>query len=158
MNDLGTTLSDLWSGFIGLLEKVVVPDWGALVALIPIFIVPLVLLYLAATGGIWTLYAILRPRPKVRYDFARVPATLDDSGTPLFPPGEPFSPATRLIYPPGTVRGDAGEDLSVICPMCRVERNAQIARCANCGLVLKVERPLRISGPSAPPPGGAAIA
>ena len=46
----------------------------------------------------------------------------------------------------------------MICPLCRVERFAQITTCGNCGLVLNVRRGIEIARPAGPPPGGAAIA
>jgi len=64
----------------------------------------------------------------------------------------------RLVHPFGTARTDDGEDLAVVCPMCRVERLAQISTCGNCGLVLNVKRGIEIARPAGPPPGGAAIA
>ena len=82
-----------------------------------------------------------------------------DADGHLAPPaGAPFSLRTGLVYPFGTARTDDGEDLSVICPMCRVERLAQISTCGNCGLVLNVRRGIEIARPAGPPPGGAAIA
>ena len=74
------------------------------------------------------------------------------------PRASPTRPSTGLVYPPGRKRGDGGEDLSVICPMCDIGRDAAVDTCGNCGLVLKVEQRPRVVAPIAPPPGGAAIA
>lgn len=156
--DLGATVQQAWNDILALLAQVVTPDWGALVLLIPLAIAPLVLLYLAASGGIWTLFGITKPRPRVRWEEGARPLELDAGGSPIPPVGLPFSLRTGLVYPPGVVRTDDGEDLAVICPMCRVERQAQLGTCGNCGLVLNVKRAMTVAKPSGPPPGGAAIA
>ena len=156
--DLGATVQQAWNGILDLLTKIVIPDWGALVLLVPLAIAPLVLLYLVATGGIWTLFGILKPRPRVRWEEGARPLELDAGGSPVPPVGFPFSLRMGLVYPPGVVRTGDGEDLVVICPMCRVERQAQLTICGNCGLVLQVKRAMTVARPSGPPPGGAAIA
>jgi len=156
--DLASTIEQAWNDFLGLLEKVVSPDWGALVLLIPLALAPLVLLYLLASGGAWTVFGITKPRPKVRWEEGARPLELDAGGAPIPPIGLPFSLRTGLVYPPAVVRTDDGEDLAVICPMCRVQRQAQLSTCGNCGLVLNVQRAMTVARPPGPPPGGAAIA
>ncbi len=156
--DLATSIHNGWAGFLDLVSKVVSPDWGALVALVPVFVAPLVALLLLAMLGRWIIFGILRPRVRVRHiEGARLMA-LDADGHPVPPAGAPFSLRTGLVYPFGTARTDDGEDLAVICPMCRVERLAQVGTCGNCGLVLNVRRGIEIARPAGPPPGGAAIA
>ncbi len=156
--DLASSIQNGWAGFLDLIAKVVSPDWGALIALIPLFIAPLVALLLLAMLARWTIFGIIRPRAKVRHvDGARAMERAAD-GRLVPPAGAPFSLRTGLVYPFGTARTDDGEDLVVICPMCRVERLAQIATCGNCGLVLNVKRGIEIARPAGPPPGGAAIA
>lgn len=156
--DLGGTIQQAWTGFLGLVDKVVSPDWGALVLLIPLAIVPLVLLHVLVSGGLWTRFGLAKPRPKVRWEEGARPMETDAAGAPVPPVGLPFSLRTRLVYPFGTVRTDDGEDLAVICPMCRVERAAQIPTCGNCGLVLEIRPSMAVARPTGPPPGGAAIA
>lgn len=156
--DLGSTIEQAWNDFLGLVEKIVSPDWGALVLLIPLALAPLVLLYLAVSGGLWTMFAIRKPRPKVRWEEGTRPLELDAGGAPVLPVGLPFSLRTGLVYPPAVVRTDDGEDLAVICPMCRVQRQAQLSSCGSCGLVLDVKRAMTVARPAGPPPGGAAIA
>ena len=154
---IGSSISGAWTDLLGLIEKVISPDWGALVLLIPLALVPLVLLHLAVSGGMWSVFSIRKPRPRVRWEEG--PRPFDDAGgAPLAPMGYPFSLRTGLVYPSGTVRTDDGEDLSVVCPMCRVERPAQLPVCGNCGLVLEVKRALSVARPAGPPPGGAALA
>ena len=156
--DLATSIQQAWSGFLELVNKVVSPDWGAIIALIPLLVAPLIALFLLAMLGRWTVFGLLKPRAKVRYfEGARAIVRGGDGG--LVPPvGTPFSLRTGLVYPFGTARTDDGEDLAVICPMCRVKRLAQISACGNCGLVLNVKRGMQIARPAGPPPGGAAIA
>jgi hypothetical protein len=156
--DLGSMIEQAWNDFLGLVEKIVSPDWGALVLLIPLALAPLVLLYLAVSGGLWTMFAIRKPRPKVRWEEGTRPLELDAGGAPVLPVGLPFSLRTGLVYPPAVVRTDDGEDLAVICPMCRVQRQAQLSSCGSCGLVLDVKRAMTVARPAGPPPGGAAIA
>ena len=153
-------LSQLWSQVLQFVEKLVNPDWGALVGLMPLFIVlgllgPL----LSLVALVWTYYVVTKPRAKVRFEEGPRAATRDDSGRPVYPLGEPYCVHDALIYPPGTTRCDRDDTpLSVICPMCGIGREAAISTCGNCGLVLKVEPRTRVMRPSGPPPGGAAIA
>lgn len=42
-------LEDLWDGFLGLTELFVIPDWGALIALLPIFVLVPIVALLALT-------------------------------------------------------------------------------------------------------------
>jgi len=156
--DLGSSISQAWNDLLGLVDKIVSPDWAALVLLIPLAVAPLVLLYLLLSSGAWAAFWLRRPRPRVRWEEGARPLELDAGGAPLPPAGLPFSLATGLVYPPGTVRSDDGRDLVVICPMCRVERPAQLPRCGNCGLVLDVRRASAVARPVGPPPGGAALA
>ena len=65
--DLATTIQQAWAGFLELVAKVVSPDWGALIALIPLLIAPVVALYVLAMLGRWTVFWLLKPRPKVRH-------------------------------------------------------------------------------------------
>lgn len=153
-------LSQVWSQLLSFIDKLVSPDWGALVGLLPLFVVlgvigPL----LSLIALVWFYYFVRKPRPKVRWEEGPRAAPLDDAGNPVFPPGEPYCPRDALIYPPGTTRCDRDDqDLAVICPMCGIGRNAAITTCGNCGLVLKVESRTRVMRPAGPPPGGAALA
>jgi hypothetical protein len=156
--DLATSIQQGWTGFLELVSKVVSPDWGALIALIPLLIAPLVALLLLAMLGRWTVFGLLKPRAKVRHVEGARAMERDGDGLLARPVGAPFSLRMGLVYPFGTARTDDGEDLAVICPMCRVERLAQISTCGNCGLILNVKRGIEIARPAGPPPGGAAIA
>jgi len=156
--DIWATLQQAWTGVLDVLARILSPDWGALILLVPLAVAPFVLLHLAVSGGLWTLFGITKPRPKVRWEVGPRPLQRDELGAPIAPIGLPFSLRTGLAYPPGAARTDDGEDLAVICPMCRVERLAQVATCGSCGLVLDVRLGMTVARPAGPPPGGAAIA
>jgi hypothetical protein len=153
-------LNQVWNTVLGLLSKVVIPDWGALINLLPIFLVLGVLgpIFSILVLG-WVIYLVRRPRTSVRYSEQVRAAPLDASGAPVFPPGLPHCLRHALIFPSGTGRcAEDGEELWVTCPMCGLGRSAQIRTCGNCGLVLNVKNRERIVAASGPPPGGAAIA
>ena len=156
--DIWATLQQAWTEILDLLAKVLSPDWEALILLIPLVLAPLVLLYLAASGGLWTLFGITKPRPRVTWEAGPRALERDAQGALVTPIGFPFSLRTGLVYPSGTVRSDDGEDLAVVCPMCHVERPAQLPACGSCGLVLSVRQGLTVARPAGPPTGGASIA
>jgi hypothetical protein len=156
--DIWATLEQAWAEILDFLAKILSPDWDALILLLPLLLAPLVLLYLAASGGAWTLFGITKPRPRVTWEVGPRAVERDALGAPVAPVGLPFSLRTGLAYPPGTARSDDGEDLAVVCPMCRVERSAQVPTCGNCGLVLNVKQSMTVARPAGPPSGGASIA
>lgn len=153
------TINQWWNGLLDLMSKVVVPDWGALVNLLPIFLLigvvgPIVSLLLL----VWFVYAVRKPRLKVAFADPRRIAELDAEGHPVFPAGEPYSPRERTIYEPGATRSLSGEDLVVACPKCGLVRKATVAVCGNCGLSFTLTPTTRSARPAGPPPGGAAAA
>ncbi len=153
-------LSQVWTQILDFIGKIVSPDWGGLIGLLPIMVVVGVIgPLLSLLGLVWFIYFVRKPRARVRFEEGARTAPLDDSGTPVFPPGEPYCARDALIYPPGTTRCDVDDaELAVICPMCGIGRLAAITTCGNCGLVLNVELRTRVMRPAGPPPGGAAIA
>ncbi len=158
MGDVGSSIQQAWNGLLNVVGQVVNPDWNALVLLIPIAVAGVLALYVVVTGGVWTVAAVRRPRARVHYEEGPRPMATGPDGAPQLPLGEPFSLRTRLVYPFGTVRTDDGEDLVLRCPRCGLERAAGLPTCANCGLILRFARQIRISRPAGPPPGGAAAA
>lgn len=159
--NLADLISHLWTQALGLIAKVVSPDWGSLIGLLPLFLLigvigPLVTIL----ALLWMYYFVRRPRTRLSFVEGPRPALLAADGLPIFPVGEPYDVRTGLIYPPGTSQNDAGERLSVTCPMCAIARFADETTCHNCGLVLKVDRrvAVRTLQPAGPPPGGAAAA
>lgn len=154
-------LQGLWHGLLDITAKFVVPDWGALIGLLPIFLVLFVLgplLSLVVLG--WLIYFVRKPRaPIAEVDTSPVAAPIGPDGKPDFPRGEPFCYRDGLIYPANAHRCDAcGDELTVRCPKCEVARSASVDTCGNCGLVLKVRPQAQVIRAVQPPPGGAAAA
>ncbi len=150
-------INQLWNDLIAFTGQFLVPDWEALVDLLPVF------LLIGVVGPIltllvifWMRYGILKPRVKAGYAEPRRLAALDADGTPVFPTGEPYSLVERMIYEPGTTRSDSGDALLVACPKCGLVRTAEIDACGNCGLSFTITPPTRTIRPAAPPPGGRA--
>jgi hypothetical protein len=154
------TLQSLWNGLLELTSKLVIPDWNALIALLPVFLV------IGVVGPIftlivlgWVIYQLRRPRTKVRFDEGPVAAALGSDGKPVLPTAEPVCYRDGLIYPPGVERCEVCRDeLSVICPKCGVGREVSVAACGNCGLAIRLEPRRRAVVPAGPKPGGAAAA
>lgn len=149
----------LWQGIISFLTPYIIPDWGELIALMPIILLVGLagpILSLLALG--WILHVIRAPRAKVSLEVAPVRAQLVD-GRPDYPAGEPYCPVDQLVFPSGAVICDTcRRDLLVRCPKCSTGRLASTTTCGNCGLVLKIENRARALRPAGPPPGGAAAA
>ena len=153
------TLQQAWHSFLQAISGIVIPDWGALVGLMPIFLLigvvgPIVTLLLFG----WLLFVVRAPRAKLTVSEGPVRAPIED-GHPVYPAGEPYCSFDQLIYPFGATRCDAcHRDLLVRCPKCAAGRQASVSTCGNCGLVLKIENRARALTPAGPPPGGAAAA
>jgi hypothetical protein len=153
-------IGQLFQGVIDFLQPILIPDWRALLDLLPLLLLigvvgPLVTLL--ALG--WFVYLVGKPRSRIPYQPpAPVPARIVD-GQPVYPPGEPYCAFDRLVYPPGETRcAICGRDLAVACPKCGTGRPARIDTCWTCGLVLKIDRGVPALRPANPPPGGAAAA
>jgi hypothetical protein len=152
-------LNQIWTGLIGFTAQFVTPDWGALIGIIPYLLVIAVvgpLLTLLALG--WLRYGLLRPRARLAFADSRRPAEIDADGNPVYPVGEPYSPAERMIYEPGATRSASGEALMVACPKCGLVRTAARSTCGNCGLSFTLKPVTRSSGAASRPSGGAAAA
>lgn len=157
---MGDAIGQLVQRILDALNPIIIPDWGALIGLLPIFLLigvvgPIVTLLVLG----WVVYGLGKPRGRTPYvDPVPVAAQLVD-GVPQYPAGEPYCPVDRLVYPFGTKRcGLCGRDLAVRCPKCGTGREATIDTCGTCGLVLKIEPRMRQLQPAGPPPGGAAAA
>lgn len=153
-------LESFWNGLLDVTSRFVIPDWEALIGLLPVFLVigvlgPILSLLLLAH----LIYFLRKPRAPMAEPPEPVRAPIAADGVPTFPRGEPFCYRDALIYPAGATRCDTcGDDLTVRCPKCEVARPASIDTCGNCGLVLKVRPQNQVVRPAAPPPGGRAIA
>jgi hypothetical protein len=150
----------IWNQLLDLLSKVILPDWSSVIGMLPLLVFlglvgPLLTLAVLA----WFVYAVRKPRPKVKLEYGARVAALDENGQPVYPTAEPFCPVDRLIYPSGAERCDiCGNPLSVTCPRCGLTRLASIEACGNCGLVIRVEPKAIVAPPAGPRPGGAAVA
>jgi len=150
-------LNEMWSNFIEATSGFVVPDWGQLINLLPLFLVAGVVgPILTIIMLFWVRYWILKPRVSAGYADTRRPAAIGDDGQPVFPAGEPYSLSERMIYEAGATRSESGEELLVACPKCGLVRSAAIDTCGNCGLSFTITPPTRTIRPAAPPPGGRA--
>ena len=98
-------IGQLFQGMIDFLQPILIPDWRALIDLLPIFLLlgvvgPIV--SLLALG--WFVYVVGKPRSRIPYQPpAPQPAQLVD-GQPVYPPGEPYCAFDRLVYPSGETR------------------------------------------------------
>jgi len=155
------TLDQIWNGILEITSLFVIPDWGALIGLLPI------LIFLGVVGPLLTFtmlgamgYQITKPRTKVAFVEGPRVAELDEGGQPVFPVGLPFCRRDGLVYRSGATTCDrCSEELAVVCPMCGLGRLAAIDTCSNCGLVLQVKaKPVPVPTTSGPKPGGAAVA
>ena len=156
-------LNDLWNTILEITAQFVIPDWNAVIGLLP------VLIFLGVVAPLLTflplgivIYQLRKPRVKgVRFEEGPTVATIGADGQPIFPPGLPHCRRDALIYPSGTTRCErCHEVLAVACPMCGLGRSAMVDTCTNCGLVLKV-KPRSVvvrRSASGPKPGGAAVA
>ncbi len=157
---MGDAIGQLFQAVIDFLNPILIPDWRALIDLLPVVLV------IAVVGPImsllmlgWFVYFVGKPRSRVPYVAPEPrPATIVD-GAPVYPQGEPYCPFDRLVYPPGETRcTSCGRDLAVACPKCGTGRVAWIDTCGTCGLVLRIDRTVPALRPAGPPPGGAAAA
>jgi hypothetical protein len=154
-------LDQIWTHILDVMSIFVMPDWGMLIALLPVLIV-IGLLGPFLTGlTLGTLiYLVRKPRVKVVYTEGPRVAEIGPGGEPVFPVGLPHCRRDALVYTSGTLRCERCHDeLAVICPMCGLGRSALIDTCANCGLVLQVKtRAVAVRTTAGPKPGGAAVA
>ena len=154
------TLEAWWNTLIELTRKFVIPDWGALVGLLPI------LLLIGVVGPILTLLVLVLV-PLLRAQAARQawrsprsarPAPLDAAGNPVFPVGEPYSPSERRDLRAGRdpLRRPA-RTLVVACPKCR-SSGPRRSHLRQLRPVLQPQADHPIAPPAGPPPGGRAAA
>jgi hypothetical protein len=154
-------LHNAWNSVLDFATKLVVPDWGSLVNLMPIFLFIGVIGPAVSIGILlWLYYFVSKPRTGVTFDEGPHPATLDADRQPIFPVGEPYCARHARVFPSGATRCDLDREelLSVVCPKCGSGRAAEISTCGNCGLVLKIAPRARVLRPAGPTPGGAASA
>jgi len=154
-------LNQIWTQVLRVTSLFVIPDWGAVIGLLPVLIViGLIAPFLTFTMLGALIYLARKPRVKVRFVEGPRVAEIGPGGEPIFPIGLPHCRRHALIYPSGTIFCERDqEDLAVICPMCSLGRSARVDTCSNCGLVLKVvNHPVVVRSAAGPKAGGAAAA
>lgn len=154
-------LNQIWTQVLRVTSLFVIPDWGAVIGLLPVLIViGLIAPFLTFTMLGALIYLARKPRVKVRFVEGPRVAEIGPGGEPIFPIGLPHCRPHALIYPSGTIFCERDqEDLAVICPMCSLGRSARVDTCSNCGLVLKVvNHPVVVRSAAGPKAGGAAAA
>lgn len=159
--NLVDVLNGVWHQILEITSLFVMPDWGGLIALLPILVVlGLVAPFLTFLALGTVIYLLRKPRVGVTIEEGPRPAEIGPGGEPVFPVGLPYCRRDVLVFPSGTHRCETCHDqLAVICPMCGLGRSALIDTCSNCGLVLKVKpRSMVVARTSGPKPGGAAVA
>jgi plastocyanin len=92
-------IQKLWTGILDVLSKLVIPDWGGLIALLPVFLLVGVLLWILMTVRA---YAVLGPRERGRRYIAVPPAGLHAPG-PSFAPV--FGAVGSALFVFGIVQG-----------------------------------------------------
>ncbi len=157
---IADTLARFWQAVLDLTSQLVIPDWAAVVGLLPVFLVLLVLgPLLTLLAGIWLVYLVRRPKPAIEVDDGPWPLEAGPGGALEPPLAQPYCPTHRLVFRAGTENCPLdGAALLVLCPKCRLARPASVTRCGNCGLVAIPGRASRPLVPASRPPGGAAVA
>jgi hypothetical protein len=159
--NLVDVLNGVWSQILEITSLFVMPDWGALIGLLPVLVViGLVAPFLTFLALGTVIYLVRKPRLRVAFVEGPQTAELGPGGEPVFPVGLPYCRRDALVFPSGTRRCERCHDqLAVICPMCGLGRSALANTCSNCGLVLKVKsRSMVVPASTGPKPGGAAAA
>ncbi|MSQ39567.1 MAG: hypothetical protein EXR56_01565 [Chloroflexi bacterium] len=159
MSEIAARIAEFFAWLSTIVPAFVTPDWAALIGLLPLFVAPLVLLWLLYTGGIWTLVGITKRGAQLKVGAPLpTPAPLGADGRPLFPAGRPYTTSEAAIYPNGSTRSLRGEPLLIACPSCLAVRVAERTTCDACGLELRARTLIAVERPAGPPPGGAARA
>ena len=89
------------------MSTLVIPDWGALIALLPLLIlIGVVGPFLTFIVLGWSSTSSASRGPRSSFEEGPRPAALDAAGAAVFPAGEPYCRRDGLIYPSGTRRCD----------------------------------------------------
>jgi len=154
---------DLWTQILQFLAKIIIPDWGTVIAVLPILLIIGVMGPVATLIVIgWAVEFVRRRRGHVRLARVEVQAVARDPlGVPMVPPNLPYCPLDALVFAPRDTRCSAcGRDLEVRCPVDGTVRPAARQVCSACGtrFVLGELPALVAATHGGPPPGGAAAA
>ena len=135
-------LNQIWTQILDVTSIFVMPDWGALIGLLPVFIL------LGVVGAVPDLPGARHRRSTTSASRGRRSPSRKARASPRSAPGG--EPSSRSACPTaGATRSSTRrarsaastchDELAVICPMCGLGRMARIDTCSNCGLVLKVK-------------------
>lgn len=109
-------LEEIWNGTLELLAQFVIPDWGALIALLPVFIFVLILVWLVLTFA--RLFRAPKPRRGKQRVTPRAPAGLHMPGpsfAPIFASIGVFLLFLGVVFPgPLLVLGAIGLGLTLL--------------------------------------------
>ncbi len=83
MEELGARIQDLWNGILDFTSKLVIPDWGSLIALLPILVLVLVVLFFISRIA---RYASLGPKRRGIRRLEPMPPAGVHAGLPSFAP------------------------------------------------------------------------
>jgi hypothetical protein len=156
-------VAELYDNLIDLLSRLIMPDWKALIDLLPLLLLPLVGLWILWAFGRLTLFD-LRHRtpalPPLELEPPRRAERLPDGGWDI-PVNTPFCARHGLVY-----RFDArtcdvdGAALDIRCPVDGTVRAATTSLCRTCGTRFQLgpAANARKVAPVGPPPGGRAAA
>ena len=137
MSEIAARIAAFFTWISTLVPALITPNWAALIGLLPLFVAPLVLLWLLSTGGIWTLVGITKRGAQLKVGTPLpIPAPLGTDGQPHFPAGRPYAAREAAIYPNGSTRSINGEPLMIACPSCAFELADGSAFCSRCGTKL----------------------
>ena len=88
-------LNQIWNQILDFTAPFVIPDWGALIGLLPLFLLALLLgPLLTLMALVWLIYCVRKPRAKLAIVEGPRPAPLDEDGQPMYPTGSRTAPAT----------------------------------------------------------------
>ena len=165
MGDFQRGLEQLFQGFLDLLSKLILPDWGDLVTnWLPILlVVGVVGPILSLLALYWGYQLLTRPRFRVRIaDVEPMAVPRDAAGQPVIPPNAPYCSQDLLVYPPRVTRcAVCGDELSVRCPVDQTLRPVSQETCSACGtryVLGASDTAMTVRRQGSPPAGGAAIA
>jgi hypothetical protein len=155
-------MPDAWTQILDALNKIVSPDWGTVIAVLPILgIIGLLGPVLTLLALAWFRYMLIRKRGHVRLAEVVVRAAeRDATGAPIVPASVPYCPRDALLYGPRETRcRSCHEGLLVRCPVDGTVRVATRQVCASCGTRYVLgSLPALTAPPSAGPPAGGAAA
>jgi hypothetical protein len=159
-----TVRTDFGTRLLELLEALLIPDWGDLMAFVPWLLILGVVGPLLTLLVLYWLYVLIKaPRGRVRTDEPQpVPAEHGPGGTPQYPPNTPYCQRHELLYPAKARTCEIdGEELLVNCPVDGTTRVAGQPLCRGCGTRYELGAsmaPVVVRRRGRPPDGGAAIA